>query len=722
MARRLSRPPLGRSECVVFQTPTDLALVQAKIAQLTADQRRARADELVEVLNRHGHLYHVLGAPEIDDRSYDLLFRELDLLEQHLPGGAAAHSPTQRVGGAAVADLAPFVHAVPMLSLANAFSDAELRAFDAQCRKLLGDSAPPELPYVVEPKLDGLALEVVYEDGALVGGGTRGDGQTGEDVTHNVRTISAIPLKLRERPAGRVAVRGEAFFDLAGFRRMNERRVAQGERPFENPRNAAAGALRQKDPKQAAERPLTFIAHSFGELEGAPAQAASHTAQLEWAARWGFRVNEHNTRADGIDAVIEAIAALGARRDDLPYEIDGAVVKVDTLALQAELGFVTRSPRWAIAYKYPPTQVQTTLIGVSFQVGRTGAITPVANLSPVRVGGVTVSSATLHNADYIRQLDLCAGDTVVIERAGDVIPKVVRRVETGGHGERERIAFPERCPVCDAPAERAEEHAVLRCTNPLTCSAQLRASLLHFGGRLAMDIDGLGDKIVDQLVAERLVTRVSDLYKLRVEDLAALDRMGQRSAEQLIAAIDASRARPLERALAGLGIPDVGVATARDLAAAFGSLDALSNATIERLTTVDGVGDKVASRVVSFFGDDSHQTELRTLQDLGVRFTPSAPVATRQVEAIAGRTFVLTGTLPTLARSDAQARILAAGGKVTGSVSKKTDVVVVGEDAGSKLTKADRLGIPIIDEATLLQWLGVSDPNEPLGGRRDSLT
>jgi len=689
----------------VFQTPTDLSQVEAKIAGLNADERRARASELVEQLNRHGHLYHVLGAPEIDDRAYDLLFRELELLEQHLPNGPAVHSPTQRVGGAAVADLAPFVHAVPMLSLANAFSDGELRAFDARCRDLLGDAAPPLLPYVVEPKLDGLALEVVYQDGALVGGGTRGDGQTGEDVTHNVRTISAIPLKLLDPPAGRVAVRGEAFFELAGFHRMNERRVARGERPFENPRNAAAGALRQKDPRQASERPLTFIAHSFGELEGAAAQAASHTAQLEWAARWGFRVNAHNARVDGIHAVIDAIAALGARRDDLPYEIDGAVVKVDSLALQAELGFVTRSPRWAVAYKYPPTQVQTTLLGVSFQVGRTGAITPVANLAPVRVGGVTVSSATLHNADYIRQLDLCAGDAVIIERAGDVIPKVVRRVDDEAHAERERIAFPERCPVCDAPAERAEDQAVLRCTNALTCPAQLRASVLHFGGRLAMDIDGLGDKIVDQLVAEGLVTRISDLYKLSVASLAALDRMGQRSAEQLYAAIDASRARPLERALAALGIPDVGVSTARDLAAAFGSLDALAAATSEQLVTVDGVGAKVAGRVVRFFGDKSHQIELQRLRDLGVLFAPSAPSATHQVEAIAGRTFVLTGTLPTLARSDAQARILAAGGKVTGSVSKKTDVVVAGADAGSKLTKAESLGIPIIDEATLVQWL-----------------
>ncbi|MCB9687144.1 MAG: NAD-dependent DNA ligase LigA [Alphaproteobacteria bacterium] len=682
--------------------------IAARVGELDEAGARARLDQLVPEINHHNELYHRHDAAVIDDRTYDLLYRELESIEARFPQLVRDDSPTRRVGGPAVEGLAEFPHRVPMLSLANAFSDDELREFDARCRRFLGAAAPEHIAYVVEPKLDGLAAELVYADGRLTGAGTRGDGQVGEDIVHNVRTMRSVPTRLHgDDVPSWVSVRGEILFFLAGFEKMNADRVARGEKAFENPRNAAAGAVRQLDPKLAAERPLQFIAHSHGLAEGTAA-SPSHT---EWLARfraWGLPTNDLNRRVEGIEEVIVAIADLRHRRDDLPYEIDGAVVKVDDVELQEQLGFVTRSPRWAVAYKYPPPQVTTLLEKVTFQVGRTGAITPVANLRPVRVGGVTVSRATLHNEDQVRLLDLREGDHVVVERAGDVIPRVVRAVPDEEHASRPEVVFPSSCPVCGGEIHRDPDEAVMRCTNRLSCPAQLVAGLRHFASRGAMDVEGLGQKLVDQLVDRGLVKHVSDLYRLTRSQLLTLERMGGKSADNLLAALEISKGRPLERCITALGIPTVGEATARDLARHFLTLDALMAASDADLLGVHGIGEVVAHEIAAFFRDPAHRAEIDALRSLGVAFTPlDAPAAAASVvEAIAGKTFVITGTLPTLERAEAEARIQAAGGKTSGSVSKKTHYVVAGEKAGSKLAKAQELGVPVIDEATLLSMLG----------------
>lgn len=684
--------------------------IAARVGAMDDAAAKARIAVLVPELNHHARLYHELDKPEIDDRTYDLLYHELEQLEGRFPDLVRADSPTRKVGGGAVDALAPFPHRVPMLSLANAFSDTEMREFDARIRRLLGADAPPRIDYVVEPKLDGLAVELVYEAGKLTGAGTRGDGQVGEDILHNMRTIRAVPARLAaaagETPTY-LSIRGEVLFTLEGFEAMNAARTLRGEKAFENPRNAAAGTLRQLDPSIAADRPLTFYAHSFGLVEGAD-EAATHTEQLAQIAAWGLPTNPLNKRATGIDEVMEAIAALGAKRNMLPYEIDGAVVKVDDRGLQEQLGFVTRSPRWAVAHKYPPPQVTTLLEAVTFQVGRTGAITPVANLRPVRVGGVTVSRATLHNEDQVKELDVRVGDTVVIERAGDVIPKVVRIVADDEHAARAEVAFPTACPACGAEVARDPDLAVIRCGNQLSCPAQLRAGVRHFASRGAMDVDGLGQKLVDQLIDRGLVRRVSDLYRLSRSQLTSLERMGGKSADNLLAALGASKERPLERCIVALGIPTVGEATARDLAKHFRTLDALLAASTADLSAVHGIGGVVAHEVHRFFADPRKRAEIDALRELGVRFpelaAPAAPVATST--AMAGKTFVITGTLPNLDRATAEAKILGAGGKVSGSVSKKTSFVVAGEKAGSKLTKAQELGVPVIDEAELLRMVG----------------
>ncbi|MEZ4322445.1 MAG: NAD-dependent DNA ligase LigA [Myxococcota bacterium] len=665
-----------------------------------------RIANLVPELNRHSHLYHTLDAAEIDDRTYDLMYRELELLEMRFPDLLRHDSPTLKVGGAPVSELAEFVHRIPMLSLGNAFSGGEIAEFDARCSKFLGEDAPLAITYVVEPKLDGLAAELVYENGVLVGAGTRGDGKVGEDILHTVKTIRAIPLRLvgAGLPA-RIAVRGEIFFDLAGFEAMNARRVAEGGKPFENPRNAAAGAVRQLDPAEAARRPLTFKCHSFGEVEGF-AMPDTHSAQLQVLASWGLPINDLNQLATGPDAVVAAIERLGDLRHGLPYEIDGAVVKVDSVALQAALGFITRAPRWAIAFKYPPPQVPTVLEAVEFQVGRTGAITPVAHLAPARVGGVTVSRATLHNEDQVRLLDLRAGDTVLIERAGDVIPRVVKAVPDADHGSRAPVVFPTECPACGAPVQRSGDQAVLRCTNSRGCPAQLRGALRHFASRGAMDIEGLGEKLVDQLVDAGLVTRLSDVYRLTYEQLVSLERMGERSAENLLNAIEKSKRQPLERVITALGIRDVGEATARDLSHHFHSIDGLLDADRGQLEGVSGVGPIVAQRVADYFSSDANRAEIGALRELGLQFPEVDPSQRLGTGAdLTGKTFVLTGTLPTMDRNDAKKRILAAGGKVSGSVSAKTDFVVAGDAAGSKLKKAEELGVAVIDEAALLAML-----------------
>jgi DNA ligase (NAD+) len=689
------------------------------IAEMAPDKAHDRIGQLVSELQRHNWLYHIKGAPEIDDRAYDLLYRELELLEARFPEWIEESSPTRQVGAEPVDALQAFEHQTPMLSLSNAFTAQELRDFEAKYNEhglsggLLhhlhrdGMSVDAGIAYVVEPKLDGIAAELIYESGVLVGGGTRGNGLVGEEITHNIKTIRSIPTRLHgERLPDRIAIRGEIFFRLEAFEKMNRERERQGMPPFQNPRNAAAGACRQLDPAITAKRPLTFVAHSLGECEGYTLPE-TQLEQMKVIGSWGLDINPLNKRVVGIDEVIAAIASLGEQRHSLAYEIDGAVVKVDTIALQQRLGFVTRSPRWAIAYKYPPPQVQTLLEEVIFQVGRTGVVTPVACLSPVRVGGVTVSRATLHNAEIIAQLDLRLGDQVVVERAGDVIPRVVAPVLDADHEGRPAVGFPVECPQCGTALVTIDTQKATRCPNSLTCPAQRRAGLIHFASRGAMDIDGLGEKLVDQLLEAGLVGRPSDLYQLTAYQLSNLERMGEKSAQNLLEAISVTKGRSLPRCLVALGIPEVGEATARDLAVHFGRVDGIAEASVDELKAVKGIGAVVADQVYGFFRDPQRQEEVERLRAYGVLFPAQAAVAVNPaVSAISGKVFVITGTLPTLKRSEAKKLIEAHGGKVTGSVSTKTDALLCGESAGSKLAKAQSLGVPVIAEETLLQWIG----------------
>jgi DNA ligase (NAD+) len=681
------------------------SVIHAQVATIDEASARARIGQLVPELNRHNKLYHEENRAEIDDRTYDLLYRELELLESRFPQLVLADSPTQRVGGDAVEALLPFPHRVPMLSIGNAFGDKELREFEVRCRRFLGSAAPEVLAYLVEPKLDGLAIELVYEKGKLVGAGTRGNGFVGEDVLHNVLTIPTVPRKLKgEGLPTYLSIRGEVFIPLAEFEKMNIELVAGGEEPFENPRNTAAGAMRQLDPKEAAGRPLTFMAHSFGVMEGVeePDSQAEMLAQLQ---RWGLPTNPLNRLARGIDEVIAAIAELAGKRNELAYEIDGAVVKVDDRGLQQELGFITRTPRWAVALKYPPAQTETTLQSVEFSVGRTGTVTPVALLAPARLAGVTVSRSTLHNEDQVRALDLRLGARVVIERAGDVIPRVVRVVPDDQHEGRTKVEFPTSCPACGTELSRDPTRAAIVCTSP-SCPAQLQRGIEHFASRGGMEITGLGEKLIAQLLERKLVTKLSDLYRLTRSQLLSLERVAAKSADNLLFAVEASKDRPLDRCLAALGIPTVGEATARDLAQHFRTIDALMDAPLEKLMEVKGIGPKVAREVRRFMEDEHHRSEIVAMRELGVKFPPLDDTAVQPTSTtLADKTFVITGTLPTLERSAAEALIVGAGGKCVGSVSKKTSYVLAGEKAGSKLTKAQELGIPVIDEAELLRMI-----------------
>lgn len=683
-----------------------------------ADEAAARVPALVGELIRHNRLYHEHNAPEISDREYDLLYKELEVLEERFPALRQPDSPTWRVGGQPIDGLEPFPHRVPMLSLGNAFSDEELVEFDERLKRELarrGEDPPEVLDYIVEPKLDGLAIELVYEDGVLTGAGTRGDGRVGEDVTHNIRTVKNVPLRLVGPAPAYLSVRGEVLYDLAGFQAMNERRVARGDKAFENPRNAAAGTIRQLDPSIAARRPLLFMAHSAG--EGIEADAAPrHSLLLARLEALGFAVNPNNRCCHGIEEVRQAIAELGELRQQLPYEIDGAVVKVDDLALQEVLGFVTRSPRWATAFKYPPPTVVTRLERVDFGVGRTGVVTPVAVLEPARVGGVTVRNATLHNEHQMtRVLGLREGDRVVLLRAGDVIPRVEAVVEEEGREARPPVAYPETCPVCGHALVREEnpkdpDKVTIRCPNALGCQAQLEATLQHFSSRLAMDIDGLGEKLVRQLVERGLVGRPSDLYRQDTEVLAGLERMAKKSAENLQAALERSKERPLRRVIYALGIRMVGESTARDLAAHFLTIEALMEADEAALLAVSGVGPEVAREILEFFSDERNRDEVRQLQAVGVAFTPEEPAEEvpppPEDSPFLGKKVVLTGTLSSMGRSEAKQHIEAAGGKVVGSVSAKTDLLVAGEAAGSKLAKATALGVAVVDEEAFLAMLG----------------
>ena len=663
---------------------------------------RARAQQLREQIEHHNYRYHVLDDPLISDAEYDSLLQQLRQLEQEHPQLVDPTSPTQRVGGAAAEGFAEVAHRIPMLSLDNAFSDEEVVAFDRRVRTRLG--VTEEIVYAAEPKLDGLAVSIVYEDGALVRAATRGDGQTGEDVTANVRTIRAVPLSLRGTAPAVLEVRGEVFMPVAGFEAMNRDAAARGEKVFVNPRNAAAGSLRQLDARITATRPLEMFFYAVGVVEGAPLPQ-SQTQLLAALREWGLRTCPEAAQVQGVEGCLAYFRGLEARRAALPYQIDGVVYKVDARAEQQLLGFISRAPRWAIAHKFAADEAQTQVLGVDFQVGRTGALTPVARLAPVFVGGVTVSNATLHNMDEVQRKDVRIGDTVFVRRAGDVIPEVVRVDLAARPGDARQVQLPERCPVCGSPVARDEGQAIARCSGDYACSAQRKERLRHFCARRAMNIDGVGEKLIDQLVDAGMVSTPDELYGLRPAPLAALERMGEKSADKILAAIEASKATTLARFLFALGIRDVGESTARTLAAHFGALEPIMAADLEAMQQVPDVGPVVAGRVVEFFANAANARVVRRLRAAGVHWQDVAPTALG-ASAISGKAFVITGTLESMARDAAEERLLALGARVSSSVSKRTDYVVAGRDAGSKLKKALELGVEVLDEAALLRLLG----------------
>ncbi|HRZ02286.1 MAG TPA: NAD-dependent DNA ligase LigA [Burkholderiaceae bacterium] len=667
----------------------------------------ARAAELRGAIARADHEYYVLAAPRLPDAEYDRLFAELAALEAAHPELRTPDSPTQRVGGAPRADLPKVRHAVPMLSIRTETdaSPAGADAFDARIRReleLTPEDAPVE--YAAELKFDGLALNLRYEHGVLVQAATRGDGEVGEDVTPNVRTIRAIPLRLQLDPAPPVLeVRGEVFMRRADFERLNERQRAAGEKIYVNPRNAASGFLRQLDPGITAQRPLSFYAYGLGEVQGW-ALPASHSATLDALAAMGVAVSDHRATVQGAAGLREFHARVAAERDALPFDIDGVVYKVNSFDRQRRLGFVSREPRWAVAHKYPAQEMLTTVQDIEVQVGRTGKLTPVARLAPVFVGGVTVSNATLHNEDFIAQLGLMIGDTVTVRRAGDVIPEIVGVLPERRPPEARAFVMPAHCPVCGSAAVRDEGEKDTRCTGGLYCPAQRKQALLHFAGRRALDIEGLGDKLVEQLVDAGLVHTPADLFRLNADTLAGLERMGQKSAENLVAALARARSTQLARFVYALGIRHVGEATARDLARHFGSLEALIAADVQGLLEVRDVGPVVAESIAAFFAEPHNREVIAALRAEGVHWSEAR--TERAAGPLAGMTLVLTGTLPSLSRDEASALIEAAGGKVSGSVSKKTHFVVAGAEAGSKLEKARSLGVTVIDEAGLRALTG----------------
>ena len=659
-----------------------------------------RARELRERIDEANYRYHVLDDPQISDQDYDAMLRELLDLELQYSELATPDSPTQRVGGTPSAGFPPYVHARPMLSLGNAFDEAELLAFDARVKKLAGLEG--DVAYTCELKIDGLAVSLRYDGGRLTEGGTRGDGSVGENVTANLRTIKTIPLALRAVKGVAVPrhidVRGEAYMRKSDFERLNAEREARGEPRFANPRNTAAGGIRQLDPKMTAERKLSFYAYAVGEIDTEKPPASQHEL-LDYLRALGFRVNEHARAVPSIQGVIEFVKAWEDRRDALDYEIDGVVIKVDDLALQAKLGSSGKDPRWAIAFKFRAREARTKLLDIVVSVGRTGVLNPNAVLEPVQIGGTTVSNATLHNLDYIRSNDIRIGDVVTVVRAGDVIPRVVGPVLEERKGRPRRYVLPVHCPVCGADVDKPEGEAMARCTNA-SCPAQQVERVRHFCSRGAMDIEGVGDQLSAALVDAHLVRDVSDIYHLGYEQIVGLPRMAEKSARNVLGAIEASKRRGLARVLFGLGIRFVGSQNAAILAGDYGTIDALMNATEADLLASEGIGEQIARSVALFFAQEPNRAMIARLREAGVDLT--APLRPREAAGIlAGKTFVLTGTLPSLTREEATELIAAAGGKITGSVSKKTDYVVAGDEAGSKLTKAESLGIPILDEPAL---------------------
>ncbi|HEX5125776.1 MAG TPA: NAD-dependent DNA ligase LigA [Rhodocyclaceae bacterium] len=666
-----------------------------------------RAAELRALLDHYAHAYYVLDAPVVPDAEYDRLFRELQALEQSHPELITSDSPTQRVGGTPSSSFAQVQHRVPMLSLSNAFTDEDIVAFDRRCREGLGIDV---VEYAAEPKFDGLAISLHYDNGLFVQGATRGDGFTGEDVTVNLRTVGNIPLRLRGGGAmpSRLEVRGEALMLLRDFNALNERQRERGEKTFVNPRNAAAGSLRQLDPKMTAKRPLRFFAYGVADVEGG-AVLNTHAQTLSMLAEWGFSVTDLRSVVTGAEGLLGYYRQVGNQRDSLPFDIDGVVYKVNVLGQQMTLGYVSRAPRFAIAHKYPAQEELTELQDIEVQVGRTGVITPVARLQPVFVGGVTVTNATLHNEDELRRKDLRIGDTVIVRRAGDVIPEVVAAVVERRTGQEREFVMPTVCPVCGSAIVRAADEAAARCTGGLYCPAQRKQALLHFAHRRALDIEGLGDKLVDQMVDANVIKTPADIYKLGLLALANLDRMAEKSASNLLAAIEHSKKTTLARFIFALGIRNVGETTAKDLARHFGSLDALMNADVIQLQDVSDVGPVVAESLVQFFAEPHNREVIEQLRAAGVTWEEGEGARdTSKLGALAGRTFVLTGTLPTLTRDEATAMVEAVGGKVSGSVSKKTHYVVAGEEAGSKLEKAQQLGITVLDEEAFRQLLNLN--------------
>jgi DNA ligase (NAD+) len=657
---------------------------------------------LKKQLHQHNHRYYILDNPEVPDAEYDRLMQQLLQIEQQHPEWITADSPSQRVGSAPLAQFSSVQHEVPMLSLDNAFNDDELLAFDQRIRDRLKNSA--DIEYCCEPKLDGLAVSLLYREGVFVRGATRGDGSSGEDITANLRTIGAIPLQLSNSNfPSTLEVRGEVFMPIAGFEAMNRSAQAAGEKIFVNPRNAAAGSLRQLDSRITAQRPLSFYAYGVGLVEGRELPL-KHADILYRLRDWGLPVNPEMSVVGNVNACIDYYENLAQKRSALAYDIDGIVYKVNDIILQRELGFVSRAPRWAIARKFPAQEEMTQVLDVEFQVGRTGAITPVARLSPVFVGGVTVSNATLHNMDEVARLDLHIGDTVIVRRAGDVIPQVAQIIFDRRPPDARAVFLPSCCPVCHSPVEKTEGEAVARCSGGLVCPAQRKEAIKHFAQRRAMDIDGLGDKLVEQLVDSELIHSPADLYTLELPVLAALERMGEKSAANLQAAIAVSRSTTLPRFLYALGIREVGEATALALANHFGSLEVLAQADEQRLQQVGDVGPVVAHYVAEFFADARNNEVIAALRASGVQW-PDIEVQEGSHKPLSGMTFVLTGALAGLDRNAAKDRLQALGAKVAGSVSAKTNAVIAGADAGSKLAKAEQLGVPVWDEEQLLQLL-----------------
>lgn len=657
----------------------------------TAEQQ---IDELREELRKHEYLYYVLDQPEITDAEYDALMRRLRDLESQHPQLITPDSPTQRVGGRPREGFVKVRHSAPMLSLDNALNEGELRDFDRRVRELLGGEA---YTYVAELKMDGLSMATHYQDGLLRQALTRGDGTMGEEVTENARTIKSLPLRAKT-DLDAFEVRGETIMTRTSFEKLNAERESENLSRFANPRNAAAGALRALDPAMTASRKLDFYAYFL--LKNGDYHDISHWKSLEHLERMGFKVNPHKRLCATLEELLEFCASWEQKRETLPYEIDGVVAKVDSIAQQRKLGWTAKAPRWAIAVKFTARQAETRIENIEVQVGRTGALTPVAHLAPVIISGVTVSRATLHNEDEIERLGVHIGDRILVERSGDVIPKVVRVVSEGA--ERRKFRMPSHCPVCGGDIVREPGEAASRCINT-NCPARLKESLRHFAARGVMDIDGLGDVLVEQLVDRAMVRNIADLYGLTQEQLIDLERMGKKSAQKIIANIEGSRTRPLPRVLNGLGIPFVGERTAQILAETFGSLDVIADSNMDELQRAEEVGPKVAHSITQFFAEPRNRELVDRLRAAGLQFTHERRV--KKAGALDGLTFVLTGTLPTLTRDDAKARIEEAGGKVTGSVSKKTDFVVAGEDAGSKLDKARTLGVAVLDEAQLLAKL-----------------